>query len=332
MDHSTRHNSESEVDANENKQPLKRLQIALHRIVKVSIPLHLELLSKHKENIEKFQNEGQWNLVHSEQVNASRTVQQLKSDIYELETVRQQVKSEELAEFDKRVENSRTKALEAIDSFIEIHSSVVQPFKPLLLDNNDAKPTPIKRSPTPPMVSLPEEFLNQNPIIPEAEEAVETGEQKLQLKVEPPKDSLASRSWNTLKSDLLELNALIRNFALFVTHQQVAINSIEYNVESAHHNVREGTKSLGKAAALKAAMLPVTGAVIGGIVGGPIGLLAGFKLAGVAGLVSGGVLGFTGGKYLQKKKTKVSDVELQNLSSSSIQRSHSSPDLNNEIS
>lgn len=328
MDQSMRHNSECEVDVIENKQPLKRLQIALHRIVKVSIPLHLDLLSKHKENIEKFQNEGKWNLVHTEQINASRTVQQLKSDIYELETVRQQVKSEELPEFEKRVENSRTKALEAIDSFIELHSSVIQPFSPSLLSNNNEETSP-KRSPTPPMVSLPEEFLIQSPTVSEAEEATE---QTLQVKCEPPKDSLASRSWNTLKADLLELNALIRNFALFVTHQQVAINSIEYNVESAHANVREGTKSLGKAAALKAAMLPVTGAVIGGIVGGPIGLLAGFKLAGVAGLVSGGVLGFTGGKYLQKKKSKVSDVELQNLSSSNIKRSHSLPHLNKETS
>ena len=60
-------------------------------------------------------------------------------------------------------------------------------------------------------------------------------------------------------------------------------------------------------------MIPVAGAVIGGLVGGPVGLLAGFKLAGVATAVGGGVVGYQGAKYIKKKRDQKVDIELQKL-------------------
>lgn len=62
-----------------------------------------------------------------------------------------------------------------------------------------------------------------------------------------------------------------------------------------------------QAAKYKLAMLPVAGAVLGGVVGGPIGLLAGFKVAGIAAALGGGVLGFTGGKLIQRRKQKMTE-------------------------
>lgn len=47
-----------------------------------------------------------------------------------------------------------------------------------------------------------------------------------------------------------------------------------------------------QASKLKAAMLPVTGAVLGAILGGPLGLMVGAKVGVVAGLV-----GTAGGEY-----------------------------------
>lgn len=64
------------------------------------------------------------------------------------------------------------------------------------------------------------------------------------------------------------------------------------------------------------AVLPVAGAVLGGVVGGPLGLLAGFKVAGVVAAVSGGLLGYAGGNAIQKTRRAKVDLQLQQLSSS----------------
>ncbi|XP_029445774.1 syntaxin-17 isoform X2 [Rhinatrema bivittatum] len=100
--------------------------------------------------------------------------------------------------------------------------------------------------------------------------------QKFSPLPEIPHDQNAAESWETLEEDLIELNSLVTEFC-----------------EMVH------------AAKYKLAVLPVAGALIGGVVGGPIGLLAGFKVAGIAAALGGGVLGFTGGKLIQKKKEKM---------------------------
>jgi syntaxin 17 len=61
-------------------------------------------------------------------------------------------------------------------------------------------------------------------------------------------------------------------------------------------------------------MLPVIGALIGGIAGGPIGLVFGLKI-GAAAALGGGIAGFAGGGFLKRKGDKNVDTELQNLSS-----------------
>ena len=48
---------------------------------------------------------------------------------------------------------------------------------------------------------------------------------------------------------------------------------------------------LFQGAKLKTAMIPLAGALVGGIVGGPLGFVAGAKLGGVAAAVGGGVIG-----------------------------------------
>ncbi|MEE6509861.1 hypothetical protein FKM82_028298 [Ascaphus truei] len=126
---------------------------------------------------------------------------------------------------------------------------------------------------------------------------------------EIPQDQNAAESWDTLEKDLVDLNSLVNEFSHLVHTQQEKIDSIEDHVNTAAVNVEEGTKNLGKAAKYKLAVLPVAGALIGGVVGGPIGLLAGFKVAGIAAALGGGVLGFTGGKLIQRKKEKMIEKE-----------------------
>ncbi|XP_013780812.1 syntaxin-17-like [Limulus polyphemus] len=336
--------SESDTSEFVRKQPLRRLEIALKRITKIAIPLHLDLLLKHKINIEQFQDLGLWQQVHIEQVNASRTVQQLKSDINELETLGQQVCIEDYAEFEKRVRDVREEAFTAVTSFIEIHSEVTQPCTQFSLDVDPsaAEESISKRSPTPPVVPFFANSLSTNETdkvsnqshdacVASVDESPEVVKTQLQRKNEQPVNSIAIRSWDILKKELLELNSLIHHFAALVTIQQKPIDNIENNLYKADENVCEGTKHLGMAAALRASMFPVTGALVGGIVGGPLGLMAGFKLAGVAAAVGGGVLGFTSGKFIQRRSEKTRDLELKELSQRGVKGSVSLPDLNSAI-
>ena len=66
-------------------------------------------------------------------------------------------------------------------------------------------------------------------------------------------------------------------------------------------------------------MIPIAGAIVGGLVAGPIGLLAGFKLAGLAAAVGGTVVGYQGGKMFKKKRDRNIDGELEHLSSKNVE-------------
>lgn len=61
------------------------------------------------------------------------------------------------------------------------------------------------------------------------------------------------------------------------------------------------------------AMLPVVGALLGGVLGGPLGLLAGFKVAGVAAALGGGALGYAGGNLVQKQRRATVDLQMKQL-------------------
>ena len=61
------------------------------------------------------------------------------------------------------------------------------------------------------------------------------------------------------------------------------------------------------------ALLPVAGALLGGVLGGPLGLLVGFKAAGVAAALGGGVLGYTGGNLVQKQRKARVDLQMKRL-------------------
>ncbi|CDR00299.1 unnamed protein product [Oncorhynchus mykiss] len=54
---------------------LRRLEGPIHKFTKVALPTDLERLQRHHSNILKFQHSGQWDRLHQEHINASRTVQ-----------------------------------------------------------------------------------------------------------------------------------------------------------------------------------------------------------------------------------------------------------------
>ncbi|XP_004711042.1 syntaxin-17 [Echinops telfairi] len=284
------------MSEDEEKVTLRRLEPAIQKFTKIVIPTDLERLRKHQRNIEKYQRCRVWDKLHEEHINAGRTVQQLRSNIREMETLCLKVRKDDLILLKRLINPVKEEASAAIVEFLQLHLESVENLKKQFNSEDALLQPSLTRS------------MTVGGTLHSAEAAAEAPPQSLTQTCalpEIPRDQNAAESWETLEADLVQLSQLVTGFSLLVNSQQEKIDSIEDHVNRAAVNVEEGTKNLGKAAKYKLAALPVAGALIGGVVGGPIGLLAGFKVAGIAAALGGGVLGFTGGKLIQRKKQKM---------------------------
>ncbi|XP_051999423.1 syntaxin-17-like [Xyrauchen texanus] len=279
------------------KLPLRRLEPPIQKFIKVAIPTDLERLGQHQHNIEKFQRSKEWDKLHREHINSSRTVQQLRSNLREMEKLCGRVCSADVAALEKLVQPIRERASTAIQEFFRIHLDAVN--RPCFQETNGKC-----------LHTAPNTAYSDGETGPPGPPA------QIQLLLpEIPLEQNAAESWDSLAEDLLELNGLVNEFSTIVHSQQEKIDSIEANVSIAAANVEEGTQSLGKAARSKLAVLPLAAAVVGGVLGGPLGLLAGFKVAGVAAAVGGGLLGFAGGNLIQRKRKERIEFQLQQINS-----------------
>ncbi|TSK20232.1 Syntaxin-17 [Bagarius yarrelli] len=265
----------------EGRLTLRRLEGPIQKFIKVVIPTDLERLYKHQHNIEKFHKNSQWDKLHQEHINASRTVQQLRSNMREMDKLCQRVRSSEAPALDKLVRPIKDRASAATQEFLRLHSDSVnhpgpRPQQPASTDSHSASDSAYSEDDVGGAESPVTRFQVLLPAIPAEENAAE--------------------SWDSLEEA-----------------QQEKIDSIEANVSAAEANVEEGTRSLGKAARSSLAVLPVAGAVVGTVLAGPLGLLAGFKVAGVAAAVGGGLLGFIGGNIIRRKKKERVEMQLQRL-------------------
>ncbi|XP_046997493.1 syntaxin-17 [Schistocerca americana] len=278
-----------------SKQTFKRVEIHLNRFNEVAIPHHVDLLKKHKLNIQKFHQAGDWDRVNQEQINATRLVKQLKALLSEIDALRLQVRDEDIQKFDRSVAVARQNALSAIE------------------DYTDKKLSPIACSPRrfSSLDSSPEEETNvQDVFSGTAEFEVSIAEEELEKK----RECLAS--YDALQSEVKNIHELFQDFSELVKEQGEDVEEVEKNVETTDKNVKEGTKFLARAARYKAAMYPVAGALIGTCLGGPVGLVAGLKFGGLA-AIGCGAIGYTGGRFLKKKEEALakSDIELPTVRS-----------------
>ncbi|XP_063055737.1 syntaxin-17 [Engraulis encrasicolus] len=281
-----------------SKLPLRRLESPIHKFTKVVIPTDLQRLQQHQHNIEKFQRAQQWDKLHQEHINSSRTVQQLRSNLREMEKLCGRVRGEDAAALEKLVSPTREQASAAALDFLRLHSHTAT--HPL---SQPKQPTP---NHVPPTGNVEEEEDD------DVDAATSLAVSQMLLPAIPP-EQFAAESWGSLEEDLLELSGLVNEFALLVHAQQEKIDSIEDNVSVAAANVEEGARSLGKAASSSLAVLPMAGALVGGVLGGPLGLMAGFKLAGVATALGGGIIGFASGNMIRRRKRERVEVQLQQL-------------------
>lgn len=281
------------------KFPLRRIKFAVHRITKVAIPHHLDILSKQQSIIEKFQKLKQWDKLHDEQIRASLTVKQLKADLHELETLRSQVDPKDLQQFESLVRPASEATFDQVRTFAEM----CLPLGPVI--DFSAQPNCLPEV-------LPTAATETD--MPSPEKAT-VADQAFYVE-HIPDNTAAFKSWNSLKKDLHDLHDLVTSFSSFVHAQQEKVETIEENVTRADEQVAQSTVHLAQAAKLRKAVLPVTGALIGLTVGGPVGLVLGVKLA--LGCVVGAGLGYTGGKVLQRRSEQdrvpvVEDMELKEM-------------------
>lgn len=278
------------------KFSLQRLEISVKKFIKV-ITIDIDRLQQHRLNVEKFNRISDWNALHRENINATRTVQQIKANIKEIKKLRNQVLEEDIEKFDNRTEPMVQQAIQTLQDFVNLNTELSQ-----TCDDSEV-------------------FLERT--LSENELDISGMEQLHQI----PDNSQAEESWENLHESLIELNSMVHEFSSAVQTQQETIDRIEDNIDKAHSEVQKGAFQLGKASKYKTAIFPIAGAVIGTVVAGPVGLFAGAKIGGALGLGIGGTAGFFGGKYLKNRQNKVTEVEMRNLS---VKKSSSLPDLTSQ--
>ncbi|XP_022111877.1 syntaxin-17-like [Acanthaster planci] len=307
----------SMYSAMQGTQPLKRFEPSVQKFTKTVVPTDLERLRQHRVNIEKFQKQKNWAKLTTEQVNARQTVQQLKANIREMEKTRSLVIESDLPSFDSRVSPIKEEAILAVMQFIEMNNLDHSPLgevRPKDSDESDTDSGLRKRH-----VDSTEDFeviAAEDEVSEDASvQADDTRERELEHLMQQQtllqsKESM--ESLENLQKDLVSLNSLLHQFATHVRVQGEAVDNIADNIDKSEENVTTGRRHLIKASTIKAAVLPVGGAIIGGCLGGPVGLYAGLKVGTVA-AIGGSALGFVSGRLLKKRRDKQASVELEEM-------------------
>lgn len=272
-----------------NKLPLKRVELSLTKFNEVAIPHHLDLLRQHKANIIKYEENGDYARVRSEQTHARRVASQLRTLLRELESLRQQVRVEDRPRFDKLTQHSRDLTLKAIMDYLDtsplainrkcfenVAGSAVSTDSVGLVSHAD--PEEIQE------LDLPQIQLqvNEHELVLREREAVLKG-------------------WSELQSDIRALHDAWQHVQAAAMAQREQVMVTASQVEVTADNVQAARASLSAAERLKVGALGATGALVGALVGGPVGILVGAK-AGAAALVAGSLVGFAGGRLLGRRR------------------------------
>ncbi|XP_048263670.1 syntaxin-17 isoform X2 [Bombus affinis] len=123
------------------KQPIRRLEIQINNF-NVAIPHHVNLLKRHKSNIEKYQTQHEWEKMHREHINVARIIKQLKELLYQMDTLRAHVLDSDINQFDKLTGNARTSIMNAVREYMELQLNLPmsQPESPKEEDQPKSHP------------------------------------------------------------------------------------------------------------------------------------------------------------------------------------------------
>ncbi|XP_077431125.1 syntaxin-17 isoform X2 [Vanacampus margaritifer] len=184
------------------KLTLRRLEAPIHKFIKVALPTDLERLQKHHNNILKYQQSQQWGRLHQEHINASRTVQQLRANIREMEKLCSRVRPEDAAALETLVKPVKNRASAATRDFLQLHSNPV------------LQPTPSLSPPDSACPSGPEPSTRHAG--DDTDEGSVSGWQIQTQLPEIPVEESAAESWDDLEEDLKQLSGLVTSFSVLV--------------------------------------------------------------------------------------------------------------------
>ncbi|XP_052747906.1 syntaxin-17 isoform X3 [Galleria mellonella] len=290
----------------ENKLPLKRVELSLSKFNEVAIPHHLDLLRQHKTNIIKYEECGEYARVRAEQTNARRVAAQLRALLAELDALRRRVAPADRPRFDRLTQRSRDLTLRAIVDYLEtsplsINRQNVESKRESEMVCGSAVSTDSvgvvshAHEPTPPAQDVT--ALVDDPLI--------------QLQVEDHEAALQSREavlrgWSELQAEVRALHDTWQHVQAAALAQRDQVASVADNVEVAAENVETARKNLSLAERLRAGAYGAGGAAAGALVGGPLGLVLGAKVA-AAGLLAGSALGYLGARLLGRRRRRQLD-------------------------
>ncbi|XP_039761482.1 PE-PGRS family protein PE_PGRS33 [Pararge aegeria] len=302
----------------ENKLPLKRVELSLTKFNEVAIPHHLDLLRQHKANILKvtlviswkplssslsqYEQCGQFARVRSEQTHARRVAAQLRALLAELEALRRRVRASDRARFDRRTARARDLTLRAVVDYL----GVIERSCIALVTHAQARPRPSDSSP----VSIPGEPAECALAPGSAASSESVGlvappdAELIQLQVDETELQLrareaALRGWAELQAELRALHAAWQHAQAAALASRDQVSAAADDVEVAADNVRAARTTLAAAERLRAGAYGACGALGGALLGGPAGLLLGAKAGLAVGLAAGG-LGYLGGAGLAR--------------------------------
>ncbi|XP_053620605.1 uncharacterized protein Syx17 isoform X1 [Plodia interpunctella] len=283
----------------ENKLPLKRVELSLSKFNEVAIPHHLDLLRQHKANILKYEESGEYVRVRAEQTHARRVAAQLRALLGELDALRRQVRSEDRSRFDELTKRSRDLTLRAIVDYLGIIESSCRS-----LVSMGSTPRRILETPPQPAAARSSDSVGVLAQLDDREQQEQQEQQEQELRSR----EAVLRGWSELQGEVRALHDAWQHVQAAALAQRQLVDSASSNIETTSDNVVAARADLSVAEKLRVGAYGAGGALCGALVGGPLGALVGAKAAAAAGL-AGSALGYAAARLLGARRRRQIDCD-----------------------
>ncbi|XP_052743073.1 uncharacterized protein LOC112055664 isoform X2 [Bicyclus anynana] len=306
----------------ENKLPLKRVELSLTKFNEVAIPHHLDLLRQHKANIVKYEESGQYARVRAEQTHARRVAAQLRALLQELGALRRQVRAEDVPRFDRRTERARELTRRAIADYLGAiergclalagagaGAGALRESAPMAIPSPAADEPCAGSTESVGLVAHCEPADEPCAGSTESVGLVAHEPGGLLAHCEPPDErelqlrarEAALRGWAELHADVRALHEAWALLGAAALAAREPVRAADERVGAAAADVRAARGALAAAERLRAGAWGACGALAGALLGGPAGVLLGAKAGLAVGLAAGG-LGYLGGAGLARAR------------------------------
>ncbi|CAH0598753.1 unnamed protein product [Chrysodeixis includens] len=251
----------------EDKLPLKRVEIPLTKFNEVAIPHHLDLLRQHKANIIKYEEQGQYAAARAEQSAARRVAAQLRALLLELDALRRRVREPDRARFDTLTQRARDTTLRAIVDYLET--------SPLSINRVVEQPAVAGSAVSTDSVGVVAHVRDAGGEAGEEGGVVPLQLQDVQLRVDDSEVALHEREallrgWSELQGEVRALHDVWQHAQAAALAQREPVALTAARVDEAADNVSAARGHLAAAERLRAGAWG-GGAALGAAGGGPVG-------------------------------------------------------------